>query len=83
MITGGPTREARLKSIRIEREGASLWRGDTLQRALAAGYTVDQFRLRDGDRVVFPRQSRGGILTMVGVFLAVPSTIFAIIQLVP
>lgn len=83
MITGGPTREARITAIRIEREGVSLWRGDSLQRALASGYTVDQFRLRDGDRVVFPRQSRGGILSWVGVFLGIPATIFAIIQLVP
>jgi len=81
MVTGGPTREAKVKAVRIERDGAALWRGDSLQHALATGLTVDQLRLRDGDQVVFPRASHTGVLPYVGVFLAIPAAAFGMSQL--
>ena len=80
MVTGGPTRDARIKAVRIEREGAPLWGGEPLQRGLSAGYTIDQFGLRDGDRIVFPRVSRGWVLPVISV--AVPAALLAITQLI-
>ena len=67
--------------MRIEREGSAVWRGGPLQQALGSGYTVDQFGLRDGDQIVFPRESRGGMLPVIGVMVAVPAAIYATVQM--
>src|SRR2546425_7743848 len=55
MQAGGPTRDAKVPAMRIERDADTFLQGDSLQLAFAHGLTVDQVGLRDGDRIVVPR----------------------------
>lgn len=56
MIAGGPTGEARMGSIRVQREGMTLFGGDEIQFAIAQGRTFDQLGLRPGDEVYIPEK---------------------------
>lgn len=49
-----------MKKIRIERDGEALWPGRSLQEAVAAGHTLDQALLRDGDQIVIAKRKDGG-----------------------
>lgn len=55
MRAGGPTQEAAVPKLRVEREGTRIWEGEALQQAIADGRTLDQMNLRPGDRIFFPR----------------------------
>lgn len=55
MRAGGPTSEAEVAKVRIEREGERIWEGDALQRAIADARTLDQMNLRPGDQIFFPK----------------------------
>jgi hypothetical protein len=54
MEAGGPTRNANLDRIRIERAGETVWRNGALQQAMLDGRTLDQLSLQAGDRIVVP-----------------------------
>jgi hypothetical protein len=71
MTAGGPTRQADLNKIRIERSGQTVWKDRPLQEAMLEARTLDQLNLQAGDRIVVP--SRGtrilswtGITTIIG-----------------
>jgi protein involved in polysaccharide export with SLBB domain len=57
MLAGGPTREARIDDIRIERGGEQLWGSENLAQAIAEGRTLDQLNLRAGDQIIVPQQT--------------------------
>ncbi|HEX4600982.1 MAG TPA: polysaccharide biosynthesis/export family protein [Gemmatimonadales bacterium] len=79
MQAGGPTREARVPGVRVEREGQSILQGDSLQRVLAHGLTVDQVGLRDGDRFVVPRQHNGETpWRILGLLVLLPTAIYGV-----
>lgn len=59
MSAGGPAPGARLREIRVERDGKVIWGGEALQRAITEGRTLDQLSLQAGDHVVVP-EPRGG-----------------------
>ena len=81
MLAGGPTRDAKLDDIRIERSGRRIWGGDALQSAIVEGRTLDQLNLRAGDRIVVPRQTRFNVGEVLRVSLfALPPLIFALTQ---
>lgn len=65
MLAGGPTSEARLDRIRVERGGRSIWEGDTLQQAIIEGRTLDQMNMRAGDEIIVPAQASGGVFDQV------------------
>lgn len=84
MLAGGPTAQAKLTAIRIERDGARVWEDDALQRAIAQGRTVDQLSLRAGDQVVVPRKGGGfgyGTLRTVSLLLSIPVAIYGLTQI--
>src|SRR2546425_200269 len=58
MAAGGPTPEAQLGKLRIERAGRPIWEGRALQQAIAAGKTIDDAGLIAGDQYVLPRRGR-------------------------
>jgi protein involved in polysaccharide export with SLBB domain len=76
MQAGGPTREARVPGMTLERGGKPLLQGDSLQLAFARGLTVDD------DRFVLPRlTSHDSERTwrIFGIILAtVPAVIYAV-----
>jgi protein involved in polysaccharide export with SLBB domain len=83
MRAGGPTREADMPKMRIEREGAVLWDGARLQRALGANLTIDQLDLHGGDRVVVPLIKRhdADVLRIVALLVTLPAAVYGIKQL--
>src|SRR3989454_11685878 len=82
MQAGGPTREARVPGMTIERGGKPILQGDSLQLAFARGLTVDQVGLRDDDRFVVPRLAMHDserTWRIFGIILAtVPAVIYAV-----
>lgn len=56
MAAGGPTRDAKLTEIRVERDGRPVWAGDDLQERMALGRTLDQLDVRPGDRIHVPKK---------------------------
>jgi len=84
MQAGGPTREAKVRAIRIERDGKPILAGDSLQLAFARGLTVEQAGVRDDDRFVVPRSplelphDKESTWRIFGIILAtVPAVIYA------
>jgi protein involved in polysaccharide export with SLBB domain len=74
MMAGGPTREAKLDGIRIERGRESIWHGEELARAITEGRTIDQLNLRAGDQIVVPQQQRrDGMEILRNVLMIVPA----------
>jgi len=84
MRAGGPTREAAMPKMRIERDGRVVWEGGRLQRALGENLTIDQLDLHGGDRVVvpvLPRHDGEGVLRIVALLVTLPAAIYGIKQL--
>jgi len=86
MAAGGTTHEGKLSKLKIQRNGKTIWQGDALRRAIAAGSTVDDLELRPGDAIVVPR---GGSLAgvygpaqLVAVLLGIPVTIYTLTKII-
>jgi polysaccharide export outer membrane protein len=83
MVAGGPTALAKFTATRIERGGGRLVDADRLQQALAQGMTVDDLRLRAGDRIFVPRQRDAeSTWRIVGILVTIPVAIYGITRLV-
>jgi protein involved in polysaccharide export with SLBB domain len=84
MRAGGPTREADMPKMRIERDRRVLWEGGRLQKALGQNLTVDQLDLHGGDLVVVPMIKRGngeGLVRVLTLLVTIPAAIYGIKQL--
>ena len=82
MAAGGPTRDSKVGSARIERDAVQLWSGDELQGAIARGMTVDQMKLRSGDRIIVPRRHDAATMAQVfGILLTLPAAIYGLTKL--
>ncbi len=76
-VAGGPTSDADLDDVRIERLGERVWEGDALELAINQGRTFDELGIRAGDQLVVPEgRSTGAILRIL--LISVPTTIFAL-----
>jgi protein involved in polysaccharide export with SLBB domain len=82
---GGTTQDAKLNHIKIQRNGKTIWEGDALRQAIAAGRTVDDLELRPGDAIVVPRSgSIGGLYgpaQLAAVLLGIPVTIYTLTKI--
>jgi protein involved in polysaccharide export with SLBB domain len=74
MTSGGPTRDAAMRDLRIERGGTRLIAGPSLRTAMAQGATLDALAVEAGDVVVVPRQQAHDAETFVRI-LAMAVTI--------
>ncbi|HXL33784.1 MAG TPA: hypothetical protein VN953_02610 [Gemmatimonadales bacterium] len=85
MAAGGTTHETKLNKLRIQRNGKTIWEGDALRRAMAAGSTVDDLELRPGDAIVVPRSGSltglYGPAQLVAVLLGIPVTIYTLTRI--
>lgn len=81
MEAGGPTPNARLEDLYIERAGERIWEGEQLREAVAAGRTLDQLSLQAGDQVVLPAKGRGFSSMLAGVFTGVLSVAAIIVTI--
>lgn len=83
MAAGGPTQDARLTQLRVERGTDPVWEGTALQQAIAEGRTINQLGLRAGDHVVIPTQaaSRGGNALRLAM-TSIPAALLAVSTLI-
>jgi hypothetical protein len=85
MAAGGPTPDAKVAELRIERSGERLWEGDVLRQAITDGRTLDEMNLRAGDQFIVPAEGRGGstydVVRTVGILLGIPITIYTLTQI--
>ena len=82
MVAGGVTREAKFAKLRIERDAAVVASGESLQQSITRGLTVDQMRLRSGDRLVVPRRrDAAATAQLVGILVTVPAAIFGLTRI--
>jgi polysaccharide export outer membrane protein len=84
MQAGGPTRDAKVMAMRVDRAGKAVLEGDSLQLALAHGLTADQVGLRDGDRFVLPRLAHRdpeSTWRILGILVTLPVAIYGITRI--
>jgi hypothetical protein len=82
MLAGGPTREARVSELRIERDRAPVWSGKAMQESLSQGLTVNQMNLRSGDEIVVPRRRDTlAAVQVLGALLTIPIAIFGLTRM--
>jgi len=84
MAAGGPTPDAKLRDLRIERSGKVLWQGTVLQRGMTEGRTLDDMNLRAGDQFFVPSGGRGSAyetVRTVGILLTIPITIYTLTRI--
>jgi protein involved in polysaccharide export with SLBB domain len=86
MLAGGPTKNAKLKAMRIVRgDDVAVWEGARLQEAIDEGRTLDQLSLVAGDRIEVPAHAGSifsvGVLTAVEVLIGIPGTVYGLTHL--
>ncbi len=82
MSAGGPTRDAKMDGIRIERGDEKVMDGDELHALLSAGRTVDQMNLRAGDKIVVPRKrDTEAVVRTLGVLVTIPVGVYTLFHL--
>lgn len=80
---GGPTQNAQVEKMWVERGGRRLVEGQQLQNLLAEGLTLDDANVRPGDKFVVPANSGGSFFNTVrtiSIVLSIPLTIYALTQ---
>ncbi len=84
MAAGGPTPNAKMKDMRIEREGHAILEKKALQHAVAAGTTIDEAGLIAGDQYVIPGGGTTGTRETIGfiaLLLTIPLTVYSLTQI--
>jgi polysaccharide export outer membrane protein len=79
----GPTQNARVEKMWIERGGRRFIEGQPLQQLMAEGLTLDDANIRPGDKFVVPAQNQGNFFNTVrtvSIILSIPLTIYALTQ---
>jgi protein involved in polysaccharide export with SLBB domain len=51
---GGPTKDAKLSNMKVERDGKAVWGGKALRQAVEQGRTLDQLWMQPGDVLDVP-----------------------------
>jgi protein involved in polysaccharide export with SLBB domain len=85
MAAGGPTQEANLPKMRLERDGQPLWNGDELRQAIAHGRTLDEIGVHPGDAFVIPKRKTGDAydaFKLVAVLLSLPVTVYTLTKVI-
>jgi len=77
MAAGGPTKDAKFGSARVERvAGDPPDAGNDLQDAIARGLTVDAMGLHSGDRIIVPkRHDTESTFRILGILAGIPAAI--------
>lgn len=80
---GGPTQEAKLNKVRIERAGKRILQGNALRLAFTEGRTFDAMNLRAGDSFVVPGYS-GHVyenVRLLATLLSIPVAIYTLTRI--
>src|SRR3989449_3182905 len=69
---GGPTKDAEMKKLKLERAGKTLWEGNEFRRAIAEGRTLEDLRVQAGGPVDVARHKHPGLVRPIPVFPVMP-----------
>lgn len=81
---GGPTQDASVEKMYVDRAGRRFKEGQDLQTLMAEGRTLDDADIRPGDKFVVPSKNEGGLfytVRTISIILSIPLTIFALTQI--
>jgi len=79
----GPTQNARVEKMYVERAGRRFIEDQPFQQMIAEGRTLDDANIRPGDKIVVPLQNAGNFFNTVrtiSIILSIPLTIYALTQ---
>lgn len=76
---GGPTAEADMKKVQLQRRGKVLRKGSQLRNEIAAGQTIDELGLEAGDEIIIPRRHDSErMVRILSLIVAIPLTVVAL-----
>ena len=81
---GGPTKDAEMKKLKLDRAGKTLWEGNDFRRAIAEGRTLEDLRVQAGDQLIVPSNKRSDLFSpirFIAVLLSIPVTIYTLTHL--
>jgi len=83
MAAAGPTQNAKLAGLVVQRTDGEEWKGAALQQAMAEGRTLDELGIRSGDHLFVPRHGDAArTVTLIAALVTIPATIFALTRLI-
>lgn len=82
MAAGGPSADAKLTEVRIERGTHTIWDGPPLQKAIAEGRTMDQLSLQAGDQIIIPRKANSNVWDVLRIgLITLPPLIYGLTRI--
>lgn len=78
MSIGGPTNEANVSKVRVERAGTRLMEGEPVQQALNMGLTLSELGLRSGDQIDIPAKPSRNVREILTISAAVAGFAFTL-----
>lgn len=84
MHAGGPTKEANVHKMKLERGDEVRWEGQKVQDAVSGQKTLAELGLESGDQVEVPAVVRHDPLAtvqMISILVAIPTAIYAAIKI--
>src|SRR5206468_7455175 len=81
---GGPTKDAEVKKLELDRGGKTVWEGNEVRRAVAEGRTLEDLRVQAGDQLIVPSNKRSDLFSpirFIAVLLSIPVTIYTLTHL--
>ena len=82
MIAGGPSGDANLDKLRIERGSERILEGEMMKEAMRQGRTLDQLNLQAGDQILLPRKTTGITMQVVRYGVIIASTLLLGVRIV-
>lgn len=84
MHAGGPTKEANVHKMKLERGSEVRWEGEKVNDAVTGQQTLAELGLRSGDQVEIPaivRHDPLATVQMISILVAIPTAIYAAVKL--
>ena len=84
MHAGGPTKEANVHKMKLEREGAVRWEGDKVNEAVTGQQTLSELGFQSGDQVEIPaivRHDPLATVQIISILVAIPTAIYAAVKI--
>lgn len=84
MHAGGPTKEANVHKMKLERDGAVRWEGEKVNDAVTGQRTLADLGFQSGDQVEIPaivRHDPLATVQMISILVAIPTAIYAAVKL--
>src|SRR5215472_2222746 len=84
MHAGGPTKEANVHKMKLERDGAVRWQGERVNQAVTGQRTLADLGFQSGDQVEIPAIVHHDALAtvqIISILVAIPTAIYAAVKI--